>query len=410
MSDLLHSLNIQYLLDYEMSRRDFLLDVLAAGGLMATGLSLPRRTWAQADDSEVVKIGYLPIADATALLIAHAKGYFQEEGLRVAQPVMVPSWTQLIQGFFTGKYNLVHFLNPIPIWLRYNHQIPIKIMSWAHINGSAIIVGKHVAARSFADLAGKQVAVPYWYSMHNILLQMALREVGLKPVIKHNYEKLASNEVNLRILPPPLMVWALKARNIDAYIVAEPINAKGELLAEATLLRFTGDMWKNHPCCVICMNEHTVAARPNWTQKIMNAIVRAQGYAQQNKAEVAEILSQQGKNYIPAPVKVLKRAMLTYDTQTYAASQAILHPQWGNGRIDFAPWPFPSATRLLVENMQQTLMGGSDSTFIQQLNADFVVKDLVDYHFVKMAMEKYSTPVENINLENPFERQEVISL
>ncbi|BAP58258.1 twin-arginine translocation pathway signal [Thioploca ingrica] len=96
---------------------------------------------------------------------------------------MVPSWTQLIQGLFTEKYNLVHFLNPIPIWLRYNQKIPVKIMSWAHLNGSAIVVGNHISAHSFTDLAGKQIAIPYWYSMHNILLQ---------------------NEVNLRVVTPSL--------------------------------------------------------------------------------------------------------------------------------------------------------------------------------------------------------------
>ncbi len=408
MLNLPHSA-IPYLGDYEMSRRDFLQNILATGGLMATGLGLPRHGWTQTNHAEVIKIGYLPIADATALLIAHAKGYFQAEGLTVAPPTMVPSWTQLIQGFFTKKYNLVHFLNPIPIWLRYNQKIPIKIMSWAHLNGSAIVVGNHISAHSFTDLAGKQIAIPYWYSMHNILLQMALRHVGLKPVVKPHYEKLAAAEVNLRVLPPPLMVWALQARNIDAYIVAEPINAKGELQAGATILRFTGDIWKNHPCCVICMNENTVTAQPEWTQKIMNALVKAQAYAQQHKAESAIILSQAGNNYIPVTANVLKRAMLTYDTQTYGTNQAILHPEWGNGRIDFSPWPYPSATRLLIENLQQTVIGNRDTAFIQQLEPDFVVHDLVDYHFVKVAMQKHAhSDLADRSFEDSLNREEVV--
>ncbi|BAP58257.1 hypothetical protein THII_3960 [Thioploca ingrica] len=51
--------SIQYLWDYEISRRDFLRDILATGGLMAAGLSLPRHSWAQPNHSEVIKIGYL---------------------------------------------------------------------------------------------------------------------------------------------------------------------------------------------------------------------------------------------------------------------------------------------------------------------------------------------------------------
>ncbi|MDY6992292.1 MAG: ABC transporter substrate-binding protein, partial [Pseudomonadota bacterium] len=163
--------DIDYLFQYELSRRDFLLDTLALGGLTAAGLGWSNNSLA-ADDG-ILKIGYLPIADATALLVAHAYGYFEQQGLKVAQPTLVPSWARLIQGFMAGTFNLVHFLNPIPVWLRYNHDIPVKIMSWAHINGSAIIVGKHTHIQSFADLGGQQVAIPYWYSMHNILLQMA---------------------------------------------------------------------------------------------------------------------------------------------------------------------------------------------------------------------------------------------
>ena len=40
---------------------------------------------AHASTDEVVRIGYLPITDATALLVAHAKGYFEAEGLEGRQ-------------------------------------------------------------------------------------------------------------------------------------------------------------------------------------------------------------------------------------------------------------------------------------------------------------------------------------
>jgi NitT/TauT family transport system substrate-binding protein len=400
-----------------LNRRDFLLDTLLMSGM--AGLSLP--LWADSlvnmsvtsSESEnkeppPLKIGYLPIADATALLVADAYGYFAEQGLNVTSLTKVSSWAQLVRGFFTQQFNLVHFLKPIPIWLRYNHRVPIKIMLWAHINGSAIVVGKHLKIQSVIDLAGKQIAVPYWYSMHNILLQMVLRNVGLKPVIKNKDEPLAANEVNLRLLPPPIMPEALIAKAIDAYIVAEPLNAKGEIVAGAKILRFTGDIWKNHPCCVICMNESLVTHYPVWTQKIVNALVQAQIYAQNNKEEVAYTLSLAGKQYIPAPEPILKRAILKYDVDTYGS--AILHANdWHNGRIDFSPWPYPSATRLLVEAMKQTLVT-SDATFLQQLEPAFVVDDLVDYHFVKIAMENYQGWKNglDIDIDNPFQREEVI--
>ena len=91
------------------------------------------------------------------------------------------------------------------------------------------------------------------------------------------------------------------------------------------------------------------------------------------------------------------------------SNQAISHSEWGNGHIDFSPWPYPSATRLLIENLQQTVMGNRDTAFIQQLDPDFVVRDLVDYHFVKVAMQKYAHPdLTNRSFEDSLHREEVV--
>lgn len=177
------------------------------------------------------------------------------------------------------------------------------------------------------------------------------------------------------------------------------------------MLRFTGDMWKNHPCCVVCMNENQVNANPEWSQKVMNAIVRAQIYSQQNKAEVARMLSKDGKGYLPMKADIVERAMTLYDEDSYATPDAIQNPQWGSGRIDFQPWPYPSATRLIVNELKNTLVGG-DTTFLQDLDADFVADDLVDYRFVKAAMEKHTGWQQGpgFNADNPFEREEAIKL
>ncbi len=405
--------DLKYLFEHEIGRRDFLLDLFAMGGLAAGLSALPRGLMAaEPPADEVVRIGYIPITDATALLVAHANGYFEDEGLEVAQPTLIRGWSPLVEGFAAGKFNLVHLLKPIPVWMRYNNQVPVKIMSWAHLNGSAVVVGRHVDAKDFADLGGKQVAVPYWYSMHNIVLQMALRNAGLKPVIQDQTAPLATDEVNLLIMPPPDMPPALASKKIDAFIVAEPFNAAGELLAGGTMLRFTGDMWKNHPCCVVCMNEQTVAARPEWTQKVMNAVVRAQIDAQANKREVAHMLSKDGKGYLPMPAKVVERAMTFYDVADYSDPAAIRHKdEWQNGRIDFQPYPYPSATRMIIEEMNQTLVSG-DKTFLEGLDPDFVTQDLVDYTHVRVAMERYMdwSKVPGIDPNNPYEREEVVIL
>jgi NitT/TauT family transport system substrate-binding protein len=396
---------------FRISRRQTL-DMLAAGGLAALGTMLGGfGQAAKAADDDVVRIGYLPITDATALLVAHGMGYFKDEGLEAERPTLIRGWSPLVESFAAGKFNLVHLLKPIPVWMRYNNNFPVKIMAWAHTNGSGVVVGNESGIESFKDLGGKQVAVPFWYSMHNIVLQYALRKSGIKAVIKGQGEPLAADECNLQVMAPPDMPPALAAKKIDAYIVAEPFNALGEIKAGGRMLRFTGDIWKNHPCCVLCMNEEVTKNKPEWTQKVMNALVRAEIYAAANKKDVAKLLSKDGEGYLPLPAQVVERAMTFYDDKAYGETHAITHPEWKLGRIDFQPWPYPSATKLIVEAMNDTVVSG-DTTFLKKLDPEFVAKDLVDYHFVKAAMTKYpdwkNSP--SVDPADPFTRTEVLAL
>ena len=177
------------------------------------------------------------------------------------------------------------------------------------------------------------------------------------------------------------------------------------------MLRFTGDIWKNHPCCVVAMHEADTVERPEWSQRVTNAVVRAEHYAAANKAEVARLLSRDGAGYLPMPATVVERAMTNYDPAVYGPSGALQHPEWENGRIDFQPYPYPSATKLIVESMNNTVVSG-DTTFLNDLDPNFVAKDLVDYRYVRAALERYplASLQHGVDPANPFEREEVIAL
>ncbi len=118
----------------------------------------------------------------------------------------------------------------------------------------------------------------------------------MTPVIRG---EAGASECALQILPPPEMPAALAAGKIDGYIVAEPFNALGELKAGARMLRFTGDIWKNHPCCVVVAHERQVSQNPEWTGKAVEAIVRAQAYCVKNREEVARLISKEAAAICP---------------------------------------------------------------------------------------------------------------
>lgn len=381
------------------NRRDF----LKTSTLAASGFFLPGCQWFRSDDT--LKLGYLPITDATPLLVAHGLGYFSEEGLKVERPVMVRSWKILVESFLAGKFNLTHMLFPIPVWMRFKQKVPIKVLAWDHTNGSAVTVGGNSDIYSFKDFGGKRVAVPSWYSIHNLIMQLGLTTHGLKPVIKPAEENLKPDEVNLFLLPPPDMPTALLGKKIDGYIVADPFNALAQIKFNARIMRFSGDIWKNHPCCVIVAHEDFISNNNIMVQKAINAIVRAQEWCMNNPKETAHLLSQDGEGYLPANKAVLSKV---FENPT---AEELTHPEWDVTRIGFQPFPFPSATRLIINQMKETRVEG-DTLFLKNLDTPTAADELVDDRFVQKAIDNHGgiSRFCKCDLEKPYTREEIVEI
>ncbi len=368
------------------SRRDILklAALLSAAGALPLLSSLQARAASEPDAP--VRIGYLPITDATPLLVAHANGLFDAEGIKAERPVLLRSWAQVIEAFISGQVNVIHLLSPMTIWARYGSKVPAKVVAWNHVGGSGLTVAPDIS--DVKQLGGKTLAIPFWYSIHNVVLQSLLRDNGLQAVSKPANAALAANEVNLVVLPPSDMPPALASKRIAGYIVAEPFNALAENLKVGRIQRFTGDVWRNHACCVVFMHEHDLNNRPEWSQKVVNAIVKAQLWTRDNRAEAARLLSKEGENrYTPHAPDVLGRVLAPAagERQQYLADGAIRHADWHEERIDFQPYPFPSYTEELVRRLKDTLIQG-DKGFLAALEPSQVAKDLVDDRFVRQAL------------------------
>ena len=77
-------------------------EMLEMGGLAALGSAMPSVTFAKEDKNwdPTVRIGYIPITDAAALLIAHELGLFKKQGIPSVRPTLntwlVTSWLKAL--------------------------------------------------------------------------------------------------------------------------------------------------------------------------------------------------------------------------------------------------------------------------------------------------------------------------
>ena len=162
-----------------MSRRDWLklTALLSAGG--AASLLSAFNARAQAEPDAPVRIGYLPITDAAPLLVAHNNGLFDKAGVRTEAHAAA----QLGAGdrglhLGTGQRGAPAVA----------HDRLGALRQSGAGQGGGLEPRRRLGPDGDAgdqqrqDLGGKTVAIPFWYSIHNVVLQYLLRENGLTPV------------------------------------------------------------------------------------------------------------------------------------------------------------------------------------------------------------------------------------
>jgi NitT/TauT family transport system substrate-binding protein len=361
-----------------LSRRTFLgasAGLAAAGGLFGVADLARSAVSDPAGNGPQLRIGYLPITDAAPLLMAHAAGLYPPGTVSAAKPVLFRSWAALAEAFITRQVDVAHLLMPMAVQLRYTLGSGVRVLGWNHTNGSALTVAPDL--KELAALAGTQVAIPFWWSIHNIVLQQLLRAHGLRPVIRRSASR-AQGTVELVVMSPSDMVPALANRSIGGYVVADPFNAMAQLKGIGRIHTFLGDVWRDHACCVLVTREDVIESRRNAVQGVTNAVVGAQLRLDADREGAAGILGD--GRYLPQPTKAIALA-LTYPTAPYP----LRHPDWQPQHLGFKPYPYPSFTERLVEAMGETVVDG-DRRFLDRIDATKVHDELVDDGFVRVAL------------------------
>lgn len=374
------------------SRRQFLRFAGASGLVLATAPSLlaacggsaspgVQSSVAGVQDLGNLKVGYLPITDASPLIVAHANGLFDSAGFTAQDPTLFRSWPDLVEAFQAGSVDVVHMLMPLAVQLRFGAKLPLKVVAWNHTNGSALTVADRI--QTVDDLAGETIAVPFWWSIHNVIVQKILRANGIEPIIDGKPSK-ANKTTKLVVLPPADMVPALASGSVAGFIVADPFNALAETTKSGKILRFTGDVWRDHACCVTVVSEAFVTDKPEAAQGLVNSLATAQLAINSDRVGTAKVLSE--KKYLPQPLPAIERALTHYVTDEYAPSGAITHPEWESDRIGFQPFAFPSYTAELIGALRETRIAG-DSAFLADIDDTKAHAELVAEGLAKSAIE-----------------------
>ena len=132
--------------------------------------------------------------------------------------------------------------------------------------------------KSFADLAGKTIAVPMRFSGHNVATRRLAQEFGL-----------LGNNLNIVEMNPPDMASALATGAIDAYFVGEPFAAKAIQAGEGKVLHYVEEVWDGFICNLLIVRQDLIDMHPDRVGSLVQGAARAGYWARSHPKEAAEI-------------------------------------------------------------------------------------------------------------------------
>ncbi len=254
-----------------MNRRDFL--ITGGAALAATALSGPFFPAFATGKKLTIRIGYLPITDHL-LMLAAEREKFQQVTL---EPVKFSSWPEITEALKAGKIDGAFLLTPMGLALRHK-GIPLKVVLLGHRNGSVITVKNSGEINRIEDLKGKTIAIPSPFSTHNILLRKVLTEKGIDP----------ARDLKIVDMAPPEMVVALATGRIHAFIVAEPFGAQAEVQKVGKVLMLSKDIWHDHICCVLNVQEKLAQKYPGELQELISGFQETAKFIEANPVLAAK--------------------------------------------------------------------------------------------------------------------------
>lgn len=287
-------------------------------------------------DSTLPKIGYLPTTDH--LLIIASELYPNS-----FEPIKFSSWADISQSFSANRIDGAFLLAPLALKIA-SQNINIKALFASHRDGSALIVGKGTQIDSISKLTDKKIAIPSRFSIQYLLLNSLLKA--------HHIQE---NDVHLIDMRPPEMLFALRNKMIDAYIVAEPFGLQAQIQNIGDILLLSKDIASHHICCIFCVNEGLYHNKQLLKGLVAN-FAQTADFITQNPSLAAEI-SQKFLGQKPHVIEtIIKEERHTTYANLLISQDEITHIAQQMGELHLGN---PASTDLLDTSIIETLIKGA---------------------------------------------------
>lgn len=288
--------------------------------------------------SEQIFAGFMPLTDSAVMVAAREFGFAEAEGIDLVL-TRETSWANIRDRMAVGHFAVAHMLAPMPVAANLGLTplaLPLVAPLALGLGGNAVTVcldlwrrmreagagegvdpalagtalRKVIGDRRTGGLDPLQFAVVHPHSGHNFELRYWLRACGIDP----------DRDVEIVIVPPPLIADALASKRIDGFCVGEPWNSVAVAAGSGRIATVKAAIWRSSPEKVLGVRADWAESHPDLHARLIRALWRAAQFcsAAVNHEAVAAVLAR--AEYLALPADLIARALtgriwLDRDTQ-----------------------------------------------------------------------------------------------
>ena len=165
-------------------------------------------------EKEVIRLGYVPIADAAQIFIAIEKGFFSDQNIEI-EFEQLNSGARILEAVSTGSVE-IGLTSYVPLVLSNASGLQLQAITGGAVEDKthpehAMLVHKDSPIKSITDLVGKTIALNGRRNIDHMILQELLEKNGLR-----------EGQVKIIEIPFPRMESVLSSKEIDVASMIEP--------------------------------------------------------------------------------------------------------------------------------------------------------------------------------------------
>ncbi len=270
-----------------------------------------------------LSIAFLPLTDSAPLIVARALGFAEAEGIALTL-VRDTSWATVRDRLVYGQVQCAHMLAPLAVAVTLGlSQAPCPIAAPFKLNdnGNALTLSAELAAaldpdprnrvrdpvataHDFAAAVGLHrrkpvIGIVHRYSSHALMLRYWLAFAGVNP----------DRDVTLRVLPPSLMVQALRLGEIDGFIAGEPWSSVAVAEGIGEIAAAGVNIWQRGVEKVLATRSDWAVANDESLDRLLCALDRAAAWCDDpaNRDDLAALLGR--PDHVGQPAELIAQAL-----------------------------------------------------------------------------------------------------